>query len=259
MLIAGCALGAAVGFGIGEIGRGAERSRVAGLEARLVEAEADRAVVPGTALVPVAVEQGWQVAVFAPPSVHDGGAWAETGRDVGRFVHAASWIELEEHRQHEGIFLSGPAGLQLTGMAYAPLGGDYELALHMMVAPLADGVVNAGPRRLVTCYATVMIDGRRQAMNGELDVVAGPAASRGGLIGPRVRLSGDAWHELDVRISCALPDGLRGADVTLRLCWRTPGETGFRPIEARLPVNAQYRETVASFGGQSILRPDGRR
>ena len=250
MLVAGCAFGAACGFGVGEIGRGADRTRMADLEVRLLEAEADLAATPGAAMVPVAAEHGWQVAVFAAPAVHDGGAWAETGRDVGRFVHAASWIELEEHRQHDGIFLSGPAGLQLTGVAYAQREGDYELALHMIVAPLTESVANAGPRRLVTCYATVVINGRRQAMNGELDVLAGPAASRGLLIGPRVRVVGDAWHQLDARVACTLPDGLRGADVMLRLCWRAPGETGFQPIEARLPISAEYRDAVARFGGQ---------
>ena len=245
MLVVGGLLGAASGLAIGESGRVAERTRVADLEARL--SQVDTMAMSGSALVSVEAERGWQVAVFAPPVVHNGGAWAESDRDVGRFVHAASWIELEEHRQHDGIFLSGPAGLHLTSLAYAGLQGDYELALHMIVAPRSEGAANSATRRLVTCYATAMIDDHHRALDGEIDVVAEVAASRGGLIGPPIRLRGDAWHHIDVRISCSLPAGIRGTDVTLQLCWRPPGETGFQPVDGRVPTRGGY-QSVADQG-----------
>jgi hypothetical protein len=236
MLAAGLALGLAGGAAVGlKGGDGSEDAdRLARLEDRLAEAEAALTTWPEHALEPVEAVRGWRVAVFDAPAPHDGGRWAEAGRDAGRFVHTAPWIELAEHRQHDGIFLPGSAGLHLTGRAFAPATGPYELALHMEVAALPDAAASA--RRLVSCYVTVIVDGHHRVLDGDLDVTAGPAPARGSLNGQPVSLAGRVWHEIDARVSCALPDGLDGSDVMLRLCWRAPGESGFRPIDARIPV-----------------------
>lgn len=235
-----------VGFGLGAVSFNSSDStgvrdielRLAGVEQQVLQIRqtvgARKVQVKPAATVPASVgRKGWLVRAFTPPPLRHQVASLRDQQHVGEFVHTGSWIDMNVHLEHEGIFLPAEAGLNLSGLFHAPESGEYVFAAHMKFTQRSGQSVPV----VVACHVDATIGGVKAVLQGKLS--ADDKSGRAALVsGKLVAVAAGEKQLVDALIACDLPKDVSGADVTVRICVRRKEESGFRPMQSVLPRSA---------------------
>ncbi|MBT5665506.1 MAG: hypothetical protein HOJ06_09215 [Rhodospirillaceae bacterium] len=174
--------------------------------------------------------KGWHVRAFQPPEPANYLANLRKSNDSGSFVHTGSWINMLQHREHEGIYLPADAAFNIRGQFVPNKTGDHVFAVHMAYAG------GKGQRQVQTigCHVNVKIAGQAPVVAGKLK--ADSLIHNATLVAPiKIFLSAGRPELVDALIACDLPVGVSGKNVAFRICVRHESETGFRPVPAYLP------------------------
>ena len=222
------------GYGVGKAKSGNEASvnqRLETLERKLdsaLEGLTQAAYPSGS---PTPHSEGWRVRVFAPPSPANNLAGLRNTNDAGSFVHTGSWMDLEEHQKHEGIFLPADAAFHVQGLFIPSQSGDYIFAMHMRLG----GRDDQGKAASVACHVNLRVADSSAIDAGKL--LANGAVEKAALVAEKpVVLSAGRPGLIDAVVACDLPRGVSGKDVSIRICVRHKSEPSYRPVPAHLPA-----------------------
>lgn len=200
------------------------------LEAKLDNAMASMSLpadLPGT--LPVR-RKGWLVRAFEPAKPANNLAALRDANDAGSFVHTGSWINMQQHREHEGIFLPADAALNSRGLFIPDKTGNYVFAMHMSYT----GDEDQRQVRTVACFVDVKTSDQTAVIAGKL--TADSMTQKATLLAPdKLFLTAGHPELLDTLVACDMPPGVSGKNVAFRICVRHESETGFRPVPAYLP------------------------
>ncbi len=174
--------------------------------------------------------EGWRVRVFAPPSPANNLGGLRSANDAGSFVHTGSWMDLEEHQKHEGIFLPAYAAFHVRGLFIPSQSGDYVFAMHMRFG----GRDDQGKATSVACHVNLGVADRDRLIAGKL--LADGVVEKAALVAESpVMLFAGRPGMVDAVVACDLPRGVSGKDVSIRICVRHKSEASYRPVPAHLP------------------------
>ncbi len=227
-------LAGAAGYGLGKAKSGDATSvdqRLEALERKLDStlAELTQVAYPTGALTPHS--EGWRVRAFVPPSPANNLDGLRTANDAGSFVHTGSWMDLEEHQKHEGIFLPAYAAFHVQGLFIPSQSGDYVFAMHMRFG----GRDDQGRATSVACHVNLGVADRDAIIAGKL--LADGMVEKAALVAESpVMLFAGRPGLVDAVVACDLPRGVSGKDVSIRICVRHKNETSYRPVPAHLPA-----------------------
>ncbi len=222
------------GYGVGK----AKSDREASVNQRLdaLERKLDSALVGLTQAVhpsgsPTPHSEGWRVRVFAPPSPANNLDGLRNANDAGSFVHTGSWMDLEEHQEHDGIFLPADAAFHVQGLFIPSQSGDYIFAMHMRLG----GRDDQGKATSVACHVNLRVADSSAIAAGKL--LANGAVEKAALVAEKpVALFAGRPGLVDAVVACDLPRGMSGKDVSIRICVRHKSEPSYRPVPAHLPA-----------------------
>lgn len=168
---------------------------------------------------------GWEARVFEPPK--DPNKLVELRRKqfAGAFLHTGNWINLAEHNSHSGIFVQGAGALNLRGDFIPKKRGNFIFRLDIKY----EGNAQITDRPTVfACYATMGNKTQREILGGKF--LISKNKFKDGMIAPMpIAMEKNERFSLDALITCNLPQGVQGKDISFRLCVRKSDEPGFRP------------------------------
>ena len=188
-----------------------------------------RPVVVAAAAQPTR-RKGWHVRAIEPASSAQNIDVLRASHDAGSFVHNGSWINMLQHREHEGIFLPAAAALNSRGLFIPDKAGNYVFAMHMTF----NDIKEQRQLRTVACHIDVRIADRPPVIKGKMK--ANNQIQNATMVAEdKVLLAAGLPEMVDVLVACELPPGVSGKNVAFRICVRHESETGFRPVPAYLP------------------------
>ena len=177
------------------------------------------------------MRQGWHVRVFEPPRPASNLENIRQSHDAGSFIHTGSWMDLEEHREHEGIFLAADAAFNVRGMFIPTMTGDYVFAVHMLYSRRE----NADRPTAVICHVDVKVADQASVVAGKM--MAYGKVEKAALLAPAtVFLPAGQPQLVDAVIACDVPKDVAGKNVAIRICVRHKNDQSYRPVLAYLPA-----------------------
>lgn len=170
---------------------------------------------------------GWEVRIFPPPKDPNKLVELRNKQFAGAFLHTGNWINLAEHNSHSGIFIQGPGALNLRGEFIPKRQGSYIFRLDIKY----EGRAKITDRPTVfACYASVGDSDQKEILGGKF--LVDKKNSKDGMIARMpISLAKNEIFSLDALITCNLPQGIQGKDVSFRLCVRKSDDPGFKPAK----------------------------
>jgi len=199
--------------------------------------------------------QAWTVSVFPLPGRKVSLDQVEKNAvAAGTFMHAGSWISLNEFDKHEGLLVPESVALNIRGTFLPADTSNYVFRLDLR---FEGDLKTDGRSTVLACYGRFGTKRRPTVLSGKILFHAKQNTSRHRTLLARVPvpMKGLNPYRLSTTVYCNLPQTVRPADVMFRLSVRSAADAVFQPVKSELWTAESVPEPASRAVRPSDLEP----